>query len=47
MEGGALRRRVKGCDHHARARGARPSSCIVALLLWFAFASAPKIFAAE
>ena len=47
MEGGALRRRTKGCEHYARARGARPSFCIVALLICLACASAPKTFAAE
>src|SRR5262249_2059505 len=47
MEGGALRRRAKGCQRYARARRARPSICFVALVLWFACASAPKTFAAE
>src|SRR5262245_49292285 len=46
MDGGALRCRVRGCVRNARARGARPSSCVVALLLWLACASAPKTFAA-
>src|ERR1044072_6061313 len=46
MEGGALRRR-KDCARDAWARGSRPSTCIVALLLWFACASTPKTFAAE
>src|ERR1044072_3057243 len=46
MEGGALRRR-KDCARDAWARGSRPSTCIVALLLWFACASTPKTVAAE
>src|SRR5215510_5031108 len=47
MEGGALRRRTKGCERYVPTRGARPPICIVALLLWFVSASAPKSFAAE
>jgi membrane-bound serine protease (ClpP class) len=47
MEGGALRRRAKGCERYARARRARPSICIVALLLWVASASTSALFAAE
>src|SRR6267378_5499130 len=47
MEGGALRRRAKGCERYARARRARPSICIVALLLWVAGASTSALFAAE
>src|SRR6516164_6778456 len=47
MECRALQRRAKGCKRYARARGGRASICIVALLLWFAGASAPKTFAAE
>jgi hypothetical protein len=45
MEGGALRRRAKGCERRCRARGARPSIYIVALLLSLASASAQKAFA--
>ena len=47
MEGGALRRRAIHCERNVRARGARPSICIVALLLWLVCASASKTFAAE
>ena len=47
MEGGALRRQTKGCERDARARGARPSIYIVALLLSLASASAQKAFAEE
>src|SRR4029450_5393735 len=47
MEGGALRRQAKRCECYARARGARSSACVVALLLSLACASAPKTFAAE
>src|SRR4029453_15437173 len=47
MEGGALRRQAKRCECYARARGARSSTCVVALLLSLACASAPKTFAAE
>jgi hypothetical protein len=47
MERGALRRQTKGWERYARALGARPSICIVALLLWVACASAPKTFAVE
>src|SRR5215475_544333 len=46
MEGKALRRRTKGCECYAWAR-ARPSICIVALLLWLASASSPRTLAAE
>src|SRR4029453_6910733 len=47
MEGGALRRGVIDCERSVQARGAPPSICIVAVLLWLACASAPKTFAAE
>src|SRR5215471_7727291 len=47
MEGGALRGRAKGCERHARTRRARPSICIVALLLCLAAILAPATFAAE
>src|SRR5262249_25201703 len=47
MEGGALRRQAKGCKRYARARGAGPSTCVVAVLLSLAWASTPKTFAAE
>src|SRR5262245_55274506 len=47
MEGGALRRQATDCHRRARARGARRSVCIVAMLLCLACASASKAFAAE
>src|SRR5215472_3482459 len=47
MQGGALPRRAKGCEHYSLPRGTRPPICIVALLLWLATASAPRVFAAE
>ena len=47
MESGVLRRRAKGCERYARARRARLSICIIALLLWVACASTPAVFAAE
>src|SRR5215831_5220574 len=47
MEGGALRQRAKDCGRYARARGARSSICIIALLLWLAGATAPVTLAAE
>src|ERR1051325_10387629 len=47
MKGEAVRRRAKDCDRCARARGARPFICVVALLLWLVCSSAPKAFAVE
>src|SRR6516165_7557337 len=47
MEGGALRRRAKGCERYARARGTRSFICVVALLLCLACATAPITLAAE
>jgi len=47
MEGGALRRRAIHCERNVRARGARPSICIVALLLWLVCASASNSGAAS
>ena len=47
MVSGAVRRRVKVGERYARARGALPSICIVALLLSFVCALAQKTFAAE
>jgi len=47
MKGGTLRRRAKRSKRDARARGARPSICIIALLVWLACASAARTFAAE
>src|SRR5262249_41713053 len=41
------RRRAKSCECYPRACGARPSFCVVSLLLWLACASAPKTLAAE
>src|SRR5215469_9101696 len=45
MEGGALRQ-AKDCERYARARGARPSICIIALLC-LAGASVPRTLPAE
>src|SRR5690349_11630617 len=47
MEGGALRCQSKGRERGSRARRARRSICIVAVLLGLTIASAPKGFAAE
>ncbi|HEX5492897.1 MAG TPA: nodulation protein NfeD [Candidatus Udaeobacter sp.] len=47
MGGGALRRRSKECERYSRAPGARPSICVLALLLCLASASASEALAAD
>src|SRR5215475_11594784 len=47
MEGGALRRRAKGCERYPQTRGVCPGICIVALLLCLASILAPSTLAAE
>src|SRR5512142_3402554 len=47
MEGRAPRAWSNGRERHERARGVRPSICLIAILMWLVSASAPKALGAE